>query len=588
MGMRSTPLEDRWDDGVARGKSEPELLLYRSHLLGADKRITNYGGGNTSAKVVAHDPLSGEATEILWVKGSGGDVGSIALDGFATLYMDKLRRLKSLYRGVDLEDEMVGLLPHCTFDLNPRAASIDTALHAYLPYPHVDHMHPDAVIAIAAAARSRELTAQIYGDEIGWLPWQRPGYDLGLKLEALARANPRYVGVVLGGHGLFTWADDAKTCYRTTLRIIQKAQDWLDANVAPEPFGRVLEPLAADRRLARAAALMPRIRGRIAASAPKIGHFEDDSRVLEFVGSERLEELAALGTSCPDHFLRTKIRPLVLPADPDDATLDRLLEAYREDYARYYERCRDEKSPAMRDPNPVIFLVPGVGMLSFAGDKATARIASEFYLNAINVMRGATGVDAYVGLPEQEAFDIEYWALEEAKLQRMPRPRALAGKVALVTGGAGGIGSAIARRLLADGACVMLTDIAAEALGDVAGGLAPRFGADLVARHQADITDEAAVEALLRATVCRFGGVDIIVANAGLASSAPLTETTLEDWERNMNVLARGAFLVARAGFKVLQAQGLGGSIVTGARRHNRAIHVRTVSAITGSPPRGS
>jgi rhamnulose-1-phosphate aldolase/alcohol dehydrogenase len=564
MGIRSTPLENRWDDAIARGKSEPELLLYRSHLLGADKRITNYGGGNTSAKVTARDPLTGEDAQVLWVKGSGGDLGSIALDGFATLYMDKLRRLKTLYGGMAFEDEMVGFLPHCTFGLNPRAASIDTALHAYLPYLHVDHMHPDAVIAIAAAARSRELTALIYGDQIGWLPWQRPGYDLGLKLEALARENPHNVGVVLGGHGLFTWADDARTCYETTLRIIQKAQDWLDANVAREPFGRaVVEPLPVEERRARAAGLMPRIRGRIGASEPKIGHFEDDRRVLEFVGSERLQELAAQGTSCPDHFLRTKIRPLVLPADADEATLDRLLAGYRTDYAGYYERCRHDDSPAMRDPNPVIFLVPGVGMLSFAKDKATARIAAEFYLNAINVMRGATGVDAYVGLPEQQAFDIEYWLLEEAKLQRLPRPKALAGKVALVTGAAGGIGSAVARRLLADGACVMLTDIAVEALSDVESHLANRFGADLVARQRADVTDEAAVEALLSATAGRFGGVDIIVANAGLASSAPLTETTLADWERNMSVLARGAFLVARASFKVLQAQGLGGSIVT-------------------------
>jgi rhamnulose-1-phosphate aldolase/alcohol dehydrogenase len=563
MGSHSTPLANRWGDNAARGKSEPELLLHRSHLLGADKRITNYGGGNTSAKVIARDPFTGEATEVLWVKGSGGDLGSIALDGFATLYMDKLMRLKTLYRGLAYEDEMVDYLLHCTFGLNPRAASIDTPLHAYLPHRHIDHMHPDAVIAIAAAARSRELTAEIYGDEIGWLPWQRPGYDLGLKLEALARAHPHYVGVVLGGHGLFTWADDARTCYETTLRIIQTAQDWLDANVG-EPFGRVVaEPLAVGERLARAAELMPRMRGRIGVSESKVGHFADDPRVLEFVDSERLEELAARGTSCPDHFLRTKIRPLVLPADPDDATLDRLLTDYRTDYASYYERCRRDDSPAMRDPNPVIFLVPRVGMLSFAKDKATARIASEFYLNAINVMRSAAGVDTYVGLSEQEAFDIEYWLLEEAKLKRLPEPKALAGKVALVTGGAGGIGSAIARRLLAEDACVMLTDIAAEALGEVESGLAAEFGPDLVAGHQADVTDEAAVDALLRATACRFGGVDIIVANAGLASSAPLAETTLADWERNMNVLARGAFLVARAGFKVLQAQGLGGSIVT-------------------------
>ena len=458
--VSAAPLENRWDDAHAASLDEPGRLLYRSNLLGGDKRITNYGGGNTSAKLQARDPLTGEPVTVLWVKGSGGDLGSMKLDGFSTLYLDRLDRLKGLYRGIAHEDEMVGYLPHCTFDLNPRAASIDTPLHAYLPYRHVDHVHPDAVIAIAASARSEELTREFYGDAIGWLPWQRPGFELGLKLEAIARANPHQVGCVLGGHGLFTWAEDGKACYETTLRIIQQAQDWLDANNRTAAFGgaRVVA-LPEDERRRVVRSLLPRLRGRIGAAEAKVGHVDASSAVLEFVNSDRLEELAAQGTSCPDHFLRTKIRPLVVPADADDAVLDSLVEGYRQDYAGYYEHCRHIDSPAMRDPNPVVYLVPGVGMLTFARDKATARIAAEFYVNAINVMRGAAGVDRYVGLAEQEAFDIEYWLLEEAKLQRLPKPKALAGRVALVTGGAGGIGSAVARRLLAEGACVVLTDI---------------------------------------------------------------------------------------------------------------------------------
>ncbi len=564
MTAGSEPLANLWDDALTAGLSEPERLRYRSNLLGADKRITNYGGGNTSAKVPMEDPLTGEDVQVLWVKGSGGDLGSMGLDGFATLYMDKLELMKGRYRGIDHEDEMVGLLPHCTFNQNPRAASIDTPLHAYLPYRHVDHMHPDAVIAIAAARNSQALTAEIYGDEIGWLPWQRPGYDLGLKLEALARDNPHYVGVVLGGHGLFTWAEDDKACYETTLRIIQKAQDWLDRQASAPAFGGVRVPAAAAAdRLSRARALMPRIRGRIGRDEPKIGHFDDSAVVTEFVGAKDLEPLAALGTSCPDHFLRTKIRPLVLPAEADDAELDASLDRYRADYAAYYERCRHPDSPAMRDPNPVIYLVPGIGLISFAKDKPTARIASEFYVNAINVMRGASAIDTYVGLDEQEAFDIEYWLLEEAKLKRLPPRKSLAGRIAVITGAAGGIGGATAERLLGEGACVVLTDIAEEVLAEAEAGLRERHGADRVHSLAGDVTDEAAVRAVVDSTIDRFGGVDIVVANAGLASSAPVEETTAEMWDRNMDVLAKGAFLVARDAFAVMKTQGLGGSIVT-------------------------
>ncbi len=494
--MTTKLLDNRWDDAKAAGMSESERLLYRSNLLGSDKRITNYGGGNTSAKVEERDPLTGETVTVLWVKGSGGDVGTMKLDGFATLYQSKLEQLRGIYRGPEHEDEMVGLLSHCTFNLNPRASSIDTPLHAYLPYTHVDHMHPDAVIAIAATGRSRELTRDIYGEEIGWLPWRRPGFQLGLDLSRFAAENPHAKGVVLESHGLFTWGETAKDCYETTLRIINRAIEWFDGQLAGKPaFGGEKWPArdVAERRQV-AARLMPEIRARIGVEERKIGHFDDSPAVLEFVGSNRLDELAALGTSCPDHFLRTKIRPLVLPYNGDlDALvggLDAAVEAYREGYRAYYERCRHDNSPAIRDPNAVIYLVPGVGMLSFAKDKATARIASEFYVNAINVMRGASGVDTYQGLPEQEAFDIEYWLLEEAKLQRMPKPKSLAGRIAFVTGGAGGIGRATAERLMGEGACVVLADIDAGALDAARADFAKRFGADQVRGVIANVTDE--------------------------------------------------------------------------------------------------
>ena len=565
----AAPLANLWDDAHAATLDEPGRLLYRSNLLGSDLRITNFGGGNTSLKTMTPDPLTGKPVEVLWVKGSGGDLGSMKRDGFATLYMDKLRALKGLYKGLAHEDEMVGLLSHCTFDLNPRAASIDTPLHAFLPAAHVDHVHPDAAIAIAASGRAEDLTREIFGGEIGFLPWQRPGFDLGLKLEAVAKSDPKLVGIMLGGHGLFTWGDSAENCYLTTLRIIQKAADWLAANSRQPAFeGAVVEALPPPERAAVAAELMPLIRGRISAGTYKVGHFSDSEAVLEFVNSRALTTLAPLGTSCPDHFLRTKIRPLVLPFHPEAGVaglkneLDGLLESYRADYAGYYERCRRANSPAMRDPNAVIFLVPGVGMLAFAADKATARIAAEFYQNAINVMRGATGVDTYVGLPEQEAFDIEYWLLEEAKLQRMPKPKSLAGRVALVTGGAGGIGGAIAARLMGEGACVVLADIDGAALDEAVRGFGAKFGKDVVRGVHLNVTDEAAVIAGFRDTALGFGGIDIVVNNAGISSAAPVEDTSLELWNRNMSILATGYFLVAREGYRMMKAQGRGGSIV--------------------------
>ena len=564
-------LENRWDEKKVVGMSEPEKLLYRSNILGSDKRVTNYGGGNTSAKVMEKDPLTGEVTEVLWVKGSGGDIGSMKLDGFSTLYMDKLHKLKSLYRGAQYEDEMVAYLPHCTFALNPRAASIDTPLHAYVPRKHVDHVHADAIIAIAASKNSEVLTQEIFGDEIGWLPWKRPGYELGLWLEKFCLENPDADGVVLESHGLFTWGDTAKACYDKTIEVINTATAWLTEKTADTPvFGGIKHTsLSGVKRQAIAARLMPAIRGFVSESHKMVGHFIDSDTVLEFVNSKNLKPLAALGTSCPDHFLRTKIRPLVVNFNPETGNIDEVLEklpgqiaAYRDDYTAYYHRCKNANSPGLRDPNAVVYLIPGVGMITFAKDKATARISGEFYVNAINVMRGASSISEYVGLPEQEAFDIEYWLLEEAKLQRMPKPKSLAGRIALVTGGAGGIGSATAERYLSEGACVMLADINEDTLAKTSDKLRQRFGDDAVRTVNMNVTDENAVETAFAVTAVEFGGLDILVSNAGIASSAPIEKTSLSLWNKNMDILSTGYFLVSREAFKILRIQNLGGSVV--------------------------
>ncbi len=578
---RSNPrLANLWDDARAAKMSEPERLLYRSNLLGSDKRITNYGGGNTSAKVMEKDPLTGEEVEVLWVKGSGGDVGTIKLDGFATLYQSKLEALKKLYRGVEHEDEMVGYLPHCTFNLNPRAASIDTPLHAFVPKKHVDHMHPDAIIAIAAAKNSKELTAKIFGGEIGWLPWKRPGFELGLWLGKFCEENPEATGVVLESHGLFTWGDTARESYETTIRIINRAIEWFEGELKGKPaFGGEARPaLPEAERRAVAAKLMPAIRGMISASERKVGHFDDQPAVLEFVGARDMEKLAALGTSCPDHFLRTKINPLVVDFDPVKPDLDKTLagladatEAYRKGHAAYYERCKQPDSPAMRDPNAVVYLVPGVGMITFAKDKATARISAEFYVNAINVMRGASGVSSYMGLPEKEAFGIEYWQLEEAKLQRMPKPKPLAGKVALITGGAGGIGKATADRLARDGACVVIADIDEAALASAEKDLAARHTADAVRNVRLDVTKEQDAIDAFAFVAAEYGGLDILVSNAGISSSAPVDETELSMWNRNMDILSTGYFLVSREAFRLMKRQKTGGAIVFVASKNGLA-----------------
>ncbi|AZO05383.1 MULTISPECIES: bifunctional rhamnulose-1-phosphate aldolase/short-chain dehydrogenase [unclassified Mesorhizobium] len=573
-------LANLWDDAKAEGMSGPELLVYRSNTLGSDKRVTNYGGGNTSSKVWQNDPLTGEEVEVLWVKGSGGDSASIKLDGFATLYMDKLRAIKGLYRGVEHEDEMVGYLPHCTFNLNPRAASIDTPLHAYVPKACVDHMHPDAIIAVAAAKDSKAITKEIFGDAIGWLPWKRPGFELGLWLEKFCLDNPQAKGVVLESHGLFTWGDTPKECYETTISVINQAIEWFERRSEGVAIfgGEAVKALDARTRRAIAAKLMPRIRGLISEKSHKLGHFDDQPAVLEFVNSKDLRPLAALGTSCPDHFLRTKIRPLVIefdPANPDiDAVIARLADdiaEYRVGYQAYYDACKHADSPAIRDPNAVVYLMPGVGMFTFAGDKATARISGEFYVNAINVMRGASTVSSYLGLPAQEAFDIEYWQLEEAKLLRLPKPKALAGQIALVTGGAGGIGRATANRLLREGACVVLADIDEAALASANDELSKAFGRDFVRPVRIDVTSEEQVLSGFAETAVEFGGIDILVSNAGLASSAPIEETTLALWNKNMDILSTGYFLVSREAFRLFRAQKIGGNVVFVASKNGLA-----------------
>jgi rhamnulose-1-phosphate aldolase/alcohol dehydrogenase len=565
----ATPLAvpvSRWSRAEAAKLGEAELLRYRSNLLGADLAVTNFGGGNTSAKVATPDPLTGETVTVLWVKGSGGDLGSMGLDGFATVYQDKLLSLEARYRGRAHEDEIVGYLAHCTFALNPRAASIDTPLHAFLSFAHVDHVHPDALIALAAAADGEKVTKEIFGGEVSWLPWQRPGFDLALRIRDAAKANPKLRGIVMAGHGIICWAETSEACYLNTLDLIARAAKFLNARFAEQPAfgGEAVAPLSPEERAKRAAELLPRLRAIASAEKPKIGHFADSPEILEFVCATDVARLAAVGTSCPDHFLRTKIHPLLIDptrlARDGDTYLEQAFAVYRAEHAAYHARCRDENSAPIRDANPVVLLLPQVGMFTLAKDKATARIASEFYVNAINVMRGAEAIGGYLGLPEKEAFGIEYWALEEAKLQRMPKPKPLEGKIALITGGAGGIGSACAERLLSEGACVVLADRDAERLSDVETALAKRHTRDRVRMTVGDVTNEAAIAAMFETAAREFGGIDILVANAGIASSASVTQTTMTIWRENYSVLADAYFLASRAAFGLMQKRG--GSIV--------------------------
>lgn len=561
-----------WDEDKAAELAGDEiaLFLYRSNLLGADLRITNYGGGNTSCKTIEKDPLTGESVEVMWVKGSGGDIGTLTRQGIAGLYADRLRALKNVYRGLEFEDEIVPLYYHCLYDLDSRAPSIDTALHGLLPFKHIDHLHPDALIAIAAAEGSEAITKEIWGDTMGWIPWQRPGFDLGIQLEKCLNENPGIRGIVLGSHGLFTWGDTAYESYINSLEVIEKASEYIaerEGKESPVFGGQKIESLPDSERKNQAAKIAPVLRGFCSSYQNMIGHFTDGDKVLQFINSHDLSKLAPLGTSCPDHFLRTKIQPLVLPISPnenlDDVTalkaqIAPAFEQYRKEYSEYYETCKRPNSPAMRDPNPVVILYPGVGMFTFAKNKQTARVASEFYINAINVMRGAEAITSYTALSRQEAFDIEYWLLEEAKLQRMPKEKPLSRKVALISGGGGGIGKAIADKLAEEGANVVVTDLAEDRAKEANA----TYGRDVSTYAVCDVTNTNSVEEAFEKACLEFGGVDIVVHSAGLAISKPLTETTEADWNILQDVLVKGQFNLAKEGAKVLRKQEMGGDII--------------------------
>ena len=568
-----------WNDkeAAALAGDEVALLIYRSNLLGADLRLTNYGGGNTSCKAMAKDPLTGEETEVMWVKGSGGDLGTLKRSGLAALYVDKLRNLEKVYRGIEHEDEMVELLNYCIYDLSSKAPSIDTPLHGFLPFKHIDHLHPDAAIAIAAAKDGKQITQDLFKGTIGWVEWQKPGFDLGLQLKECLDANPAIRGIMLGSHGLFTWGDTAYESYINTLEVIERCAEYIE-NPPVMPVGgkltfggQKIRSLPKKERLEKAAALAPVLRGFCSSQTRMIGHFSDDEKVLQFINSNDLDRLAPMGTSCPDHFLRTKISPLVLELSTtedlsDVAAIKEKLapkfQHYRQMYTNYYNNCKHPDSPAIRDANPVIILYPGIGMFAFAKDKQTARVAAEFYTNAINVMRGAEAISEYTSLPKQEAFNIEYWLLEEAKLQRMPKPKPLSGRIALVTGSAGGIGKAIAKKFAAEGACVIINDINAERMENAMAEFTKEFGRDTAVSALLDVTKENTIEQAFAEAALAFGGVDIIVNNAGISTSKALLDHTIAEWDSLYDILVRGQFLVSQSGVRVLRKQGFGGDIV--------------------------
>ena len=562
-----------WDDKHAGTLAEDQvaLFLYRSNILGADLRITNYGGGNTSCKTIEKDPLTGENCEVMWIKGSGGDIGTLNRTGIAGLYIERLRNLKNVYQGLEDEDRMVGLFSHCIYSLESRAPSIDTPLHGLLPFPHIDHLHPDALIAIAAAKDGKKITQEIWGDTMGWVDWQRPGFDLGLQLENCLNANPGIRGIVLGSHGLFTWGETSKECYLNSLEVIEQASTYIASKLTKttKVFGGAKhESPNKSKRNHQASKLMPVLRSLCSSEQNMVGHFNDNAEVLEFINSEDLETLAPMGTSCPDHFLRTKIKPLILPLDieADLRDLERVkkllapyFEKYRQEYATYYQQFKKESSPAMRDPNPVILLYPGIGLFSFAKNKQTARIASEFYTNAINVMRGSEVISSYSSLPLQEAFDIEYWLLEEAKLQRMPKEKPLSRKIALVTGAGGGIGKSIAKKFVTEGAVVILLDISEKNLKEAE----KEFNKDNALSVVCDINNSEEIQNAIEKTCLNFGGIDIVVHSAGLAISKPLSETTSEDWDMLQNILVKGQFELFKQATAVLKIQKKGGNFIT-------------------------
>ena len=561
-----------WDKKKADaiGDDQVELFLYRSNILGADLRITNFGGGNTSCKTIEKDPITNEEVEVMWIKGSGGDIGTLKRNGIAGLYNQRLHDLKKVYRGLEYEDEMVALFNHCIFDLESRAPSIDTPLHGLLPFKHIDHLHPDALIAVAAAKDSEKITKEIWGDTMGWVPWQRPGFDLGLQLETCLNENPGIRGIVLGSHGVFTWGDTSYESYINSLEVIEVASQYIEDKINENGNvfgGPKINSADKKNREAQASKLAPILRGLCSSEQSMIGHFTDNPKVLEFINSNDLNRLAPMGTSCPDHFLRTKIKPLILPLSIDEDFSDSLrvmkkltpsFEQYREDYKKYYNSCKYPNSPAMRDPNPVVIIYPGVGMFTFAKNKQTARVASEFYINAVNVMRGAEAISSYTSLPRQEAFDIEYWLLEEAKLQRQPKEKPLSRKVALITGSGGGIGRAIADKLIAEGANVIFTDISEEYLDEAISQYSP----DQAIACQCDVTNSKSIEKAIQKASIEFGGLDIVVHSAGLAISKPLEETTEANWNLLQEVLVKGQFLLSRAAAKIMRKQNLGGNIV--------------------------
>ncbi|MBN8679509.1 MAG: bifunctional aldolase/short-chain dehydrogenase [Chitinophagales bacterium] len=562
-----------WDEKKASemAGNEVALFIYRSNLLGADLRLTNYGGGNTSMKIQDKDPLSGQPTVVMWIKGSGGDLGTLKRSGCAALYLQRLLSLEKVYRGLAHEDEMVELFNHCIFDLNSKAPSIDTPLHAFLPFKHIDHLHPDAAIAIAAAKDGARITEELFQGTIGWVEWQRPGFDLGLSLrKCLQDAEIRGIalkGIMLGSHGLFTWGNTSYESYVNTLDVIETCAQYLEEHYGkkrPVFGGAKTETLPEAQRLKKAAEIAPVLRGLCSGSQKMLGHYSDDPRVLEFVNSHDLSRLAPMGTSCPDHFLRTKIAPLVLDLDQMDQGdyLEQQFAQYREAYQQYYEACKHPNSPAMRDPNPVVILIPGIGMFTFAKDKTTARLAAEYYTNAVNVMKGAEAISEYTALPRQEAFNIEYWLLEEAKLQRLPKPKPLSGRVALVTGSGGGIGKAVARKFASEGACVVLSDLHPERLEEARQELANTFGKDAVAATLLNVADAASVAEALSVACLAFGGVDILVNNAGISISQSIEEHSEENWDKLYDILVKGQFLVSQEGVKILRKQGFGGDIL--------------------------
>jgi rhamnulose-1-phosphate aldolase/alcohol dehydrogenase len=565
-----------WDEKAAAALQGDEvaLLIYRSNLLGADLRLTNYGGGNTSCKAMAQDLLTGKDTEVMWVKGSGGDLGTLKRSGLAALYMSRLLDLKKVYRGVAYEDEMVELFNHCIYDLASKAPSIDTALHGFLPFKHIDHLHPDAAIAIAAAKNGKRITKELFKGAIGWVEWQRPGFDLGLKLKQCLDENPGIKGIMLGSHGLFTWGNTAYESYINTLEVIEQCAEFLEQNFgkkSPVFAGQKIVSLPPEQQLQKAAALAPLLRGFCSSHTKMLGHFSNAPAVMEFINSNDLERLAPMGTSCPDHFLRTKISPLVLNLAPNEDLSDTkvvkekmapLFTTYRKMYADYYNNCKHANSPAIRDANPVIILYPGIGMFSFAKDKQTARVAAEFYTNAINVMKGAEAISEYTSLPRQEAFDIEYWLLEEAKLQRMPKPKALSGRIALVTGSAGGIGKAIAKKFAAEGACVIINDINEDRMQGTVQEFQQQFGKDAVSHCLLNVTDAESIEKALNAAALAFGGIDIIVNNAGISISKPIAEHSIDDWDKLYDILVKGQFMVSKAAVATMRKQDFGGDII--------------------------